>query len=420
MAFNYQAIINSVNNFAAKYGLTVYAYTPNFKGIVDAIDNLQNIQFTVEDGTIVNADVNINAAIDGTKISPNFGNQTLLTTGNVGIGTTSPTSYNSAADNLVIGSTGDNGITIATGTSNQGSLFFADGTSGTAVAEGYLIYVHGANEYMALGTSNTERMRIDSSGRLLAGTVTTGGASTYYDDLVISNTTSGTGCGITLLANAANGFNAIDFGDTDAAGRGRITYSHADDSLRIDTAGTERMRIDSQGRLNLGAINAGSNDGIFNCDINGTKFHLGFGSAFTNYYTAGSNGNHIFRCGTSEKVRINSSGNVGIGTTSPAVKFEVDCGADNAAAEFVSTDARVNIGFADNSTTLYSGLSGVRIGADGDNLALYTANSESARIDSSGRLLVGRIMRVPILQEELKPPNCRSREVISATLAFQS
>ena len=85
----------------------------------------------------------------------------------------------------------------------------------------------------------------------------------------------------------------------------------------------------------------------------------------------------------SDNISLDSSGRVGIGTASPGLKFEVHSGTDNAAAEFVSTDARVNIGFADSGSTLYSGLSGVRLGADGDNLAIYTANSESARIDSS-------------------------------------
>ena len=36
------------------------------------------------DGTIVNADINASAAIAGTKISPNFGSQNVVTTGNVG------------------------------------------------------------------------------------------------------------------------------------------------------------------------------------------------------------------------------------------------------------------------------------------------------------------------------------------------
>jgi len=44
----------------------------------------------IANDSIVNADIKSDAAIAGTKISPNFGSQTILTTGNVGIGTTGP------------------------------------------------------------------------------------------------------------------------------------------------------------------------------------------------------------------------------------------------------------------------------------------------------------------------------------------
>jgi hypothetical protein len=98
----------------------------------------------------------------------------------------------------------------------------------------------------------TERMRIDSSGRVLIGGTSIGSASSYYDDVVISNTASGTGAGLTFIANATNGFSAIDFADTAAGGRGRITYSHGDDRLMIDVAGNEAMRIDSSGRVGIG------------------------------------------------------------------------------------------------------------------------------------------------------------------------
>ena len=37
----------------------------------------------IQDGTLVNADVNANAAIAGTKINPNFGDQNIVTTGTV-------------------------------------------------------------------------------------------------------------------------------------------------------------------------------------------------------------------------------------------------------------------------------------------------------------------------------------------------
>lgn len=96
----------------------------------------------------------------------------LDSSGNLGIGTTTPSSFSSAADNLVVGTTsGDNGITVVTGTSNQGSLFFADGTTGGAQnAAGFIYYLH-TSDYMAFGTANTERMRLDAAGNLGIGVV---------------------------------------------------------------------------------------------------------------------------------------------------------------------------------------------------------------------------------------------------------
>jgi hypothetical protein len=44
----------------------------------------------ITDGAIMNADINASAAIAGSKISPNFGNQDITTTGNIGVGTTGP------------------------------------------------------------------------------------------------------------------------------------------------------------------------------------------------------------------------------------------------------------------------------------------------------------------------------------------
>jgi hypothetical protein len=52
----------------------------------------------VKDGTIVNADINASAAIAGTKISPDFGSQTISTTGTIELGNATDTtlSRNSA------------------------------------------------------------------------------------------------------------------------------------------------------------------------------------------------------------------------------------------------------------------------------------------------------------------------------------
>ena len=86
----------------------------------------------------------------------------------------------------------------------------------------------------------------------------------------------------------------------------------------------------------------------------------------------------------SERLRIDSSGNFGIGTASPTTKLEINGGTDNNIVRIVSTDANANIEFADNTTT-----SGCQIGASGDNLKFGISGTEAMRIDSSGRLLLG-------------------------------
>lgn len=90
---------------------------------------------------------------------------TLDNSGFVGIGTTTPSSYNSYGDNLVVASSTHTGITIAAGTSSQSTLMFADGTGGTAAYRGRVGYAH-AGDYMEFHTAAAERMRINSAGEV--------------------------------------------------------------------------------------------------------------------------------------------------------------------------------------------------------------------------------------------------------------
>jgi hypothetical protein len=92
----------------------------------------------------------------------------------LGVGTSSPSSFNQYADNLVVGTTsGDNGITIASGTANSGRFVFSDNTTSSASAfVGAIEYSH-TSDAMIFYTSASEAMRIDSSGRLLVGTTST-------------------------------------------------------------------------------------------------------------------------------------------------------------------------------------------------------------------------------------------------------
>ena len=85
----------------------------------------------------------------------------------VGIGTSAPSQALDQAKQLVVGpKSGDNGITINSGTSGVGRLIFSDGTSGTALYSGYILYDHNANSFN-IGTSGSERMKITNSEVIL-------------------------------------------------------------------------------------------------------------------------------------------------------------------------------------------------------------------------------------------------------------
>jgi len=87
--------------------------------------------------------------------------------GRVLLGTT--TEGVSDGDNLTIADSGHCGITLRSGTSSTGTIFFSDGTSGAAEYVGYVQYDH-TSDYMRFGTGAVERMRIKSNGQFYINT----------------------------------------------------------------------------------------------------------------------------------------------------------------------------------------------------------------------------------------------------------
>ena len=83
------------------------------------------------------------------------------------LGTT--TEGHAAADNFTIEDSGNSGITIRSGTTNNGTIYFSDGTSGSAEYRGAVIYNHNEN-YLRFYTNGTEKFRINSTGDFGLGT----------------------------------------------------------------------------------------------------------------------------------------------------------------------------------------------------------------------------------------------------------
>jgi hypothetical protein len=84
--------------------------------------------------------------------------------GRVGIANDTPGDFSSAADDLVIGnSSQSSGITIRSGTTANGNIFFSDGTTGNEAYRGYVQYAHNG-DILRLGTAAADRIVVDGSG----------------------------------------------------------------------------------------------------------------------------------------------------------------------------------------------------------------------------------------------------------------
>jgi len=112
-------------------------------------------------------------------------------------------------------------------------------------------------------------------------------------------------------------------------------------TLQFNIAAVERMRLDSSGNLGIGTASPATKlnvvgtvtvDGVV--DVNGGQIDLDtgqpirWGGAASSIYAGSGTSDMVFTVGSSERFRVNgSSGNVGIGTSSPTQKLDVNGGA---------------------------------------------------------------------------------------------
>ena len=139
--------------------------------------------------------------------------------GRVGIGTTSPSSFNSSGDNLVIRTSGDTGLTLSGSTGGSCAINFSNAVDTHVSAA--IDYNQGTNllrlragesdGVITLCTvSSTERMRIHSSGEVSIATTSInlqgGGASDFYLTVLANTGSNHNGIMVSGLANNFGGF----------------------------------------------------------------------------------------------------------------------------------------------------------------------------------------------------------------------
>ena len=354
-----------------------------------------------------------------------------VSTGRVGVGTISP------------GRTLDvNGVIRSDGTS--GGLAF--GGNSSTPSEGAAIY-RPANSTLAFVTDSSERMRLDSAGNVGIGTISPAtdisgsaqGLSVAHSNvafLSIKNTAA-SGKRYTLYANDSGSLVTYDE-DANAArmlidssgnlGLGTVSPSRklhvassfirVDDGYGLDSSGStekvvldngfislttnssEQMRLDSSGRLGLGTASPGALVHLknnspfirFTDSVDDTHYaHIGYSdsSIFLIDADAGNakTGSAIqFKVDNAEAMRLDSSGQLGVGETIPDEKVHIKTSATNSRIKIENTSTGQAGLVLLNSTKRFD------FQVNGDALQFYdsTSATERMRIDSSGRLLVGR------------------------------
>jgi hypothetical protein len=342
-------------------------------------------------GTIDNADINASAAIVDTKLA------TIATAGKVSNSATTATDANTASAIVARDASGNftaGTITAAlTGAASSNVLKAGDTMTGALVVPlasaatpsitftGDLntgIYSPGADQ-VAISTGGTGRLFIDSSGRLLVGTSTArdklfnGTTSTNIPQFQSERAGGGlvnrllvTGNNGTVPANEAsqlilarsygttlNSYTAVTSADSHL---GAISFQGADGTEFVEAASIQCFTDaacganDMPGRIVLATTADGASS-------------------------------------PTERMRIDSAGNVGIGTTSPGQSLDVNGNirvGSNQRVMFGPAGFEAGIKYASSGNFQIAARAGESITFNGGE-----DGTERARIDSSGRLLVG-------------------------------
>ena len=189
----------------------------------------------------------------------------------------------------------------------------------------------------------------------------------------------------TFSAGSAAAPSITTTGDTNTG-----IFFPAADTIAFTEGGVESMRIDSSANVGIGTASPS-----FKLDVSGTSNVLQTTSSngINNFYQVTSSGTTVlqndqgayaFYTGGGEKLRLTTSGDLGIGTASPAARLDVVTSGPGLATftRDLATDVSFNIS-ADNDGTICS-TGGVH------NMRFFTNSAERARITSAGDLLVGQ------------------------------
>ena len=224
--------------------------------------------------------------------------------------------------------------------------------------------------------------------------------STDADQLVIENNAES---GISILA-PTNSASRIAFGDSDNNKIGQIYYNHTSNFMKFDVNNAEAIRIDSSGNVGIGTTNP---SGLAGASVNtvtngsasyqyvgavaGTKTFIAYGDVLQNIIGSVAAIPFIFRTSNTERMRIDSSGNLLVGKTSVSLSttgiYVLSGGATgitrSASSPFainrLSDDGSLIDFFQDNANEGNISVSGTTVSYNGGHLSRWSQLANNTR-----------------------------------------
>ncbi len=236
-----------------------------------SVDNLTSSYVPYYNGSILN---NSPVTVSGTNVgigTPTPGSELHVKSG------TSGYNFGTGNDGIIIEDSADPQLTISGSSGNTGHIYFGDNSSN---ASGQLEYNHSVDAMTFSTSAGNERMRINSSGNVGIGTASPSsrlhiwdGSSgfsfgTNTDGLIIEDT----GDPQLFISGSTGNIGHIYFGDNASSSSGQLEYLHSANAMTFSTNGAnERMRINSSGDVGIGTTSPAEK-----LDVNGNTKSTGF------------------------------------------------------------------------------------------------------------------------------------------------
>jgi hypothetical protein len=247
--------------------------------------------------------------------------------------------------------------------------------------------------------NGNQRLLLDSTGIDVTGTVTADGL-----------TVDGGATNFPIIVTSADQYAGIAFADDTTTTNAHVAVYADGNNLGFEAGNSERMRIDSDGNVGINTVPTRLTSNAHTLNIKSDVASKGgvvllesSDESLRSYFYPASAGtqlgtltNHdlLLMTNSTEAMRIDSSGNVGIGTDSPAEKLAV-----NGNIDFPSTSSTIGYDGSSGSTTrlaqieFYNNSDGsMRLSTDNSStggINFYTQGAERLRVDRNGNVGIG-------------------------------